>query len=81
MDHVKVTYRGPSGTYSVEQDGEWFEFQVGKELVVPDDLAEQLLDVEGHDFELGDEAMGVTTEEIPGGDDESDLDGVNASLT
>ena len=55
MEQVAVTYRGPSGTYSIEHDGDWFEFDAGRSLTVPDALAEHLLDVSGHTFELDDE--------------------------
>lgn len=65
MEQVSVTYSGPSAAYSVEYDGEWFEFERGRELVVPERLAERLLDVRGHTFEVGDEVEveGVANEQ------------------
>lgn len=55
MECVEVFYRGPSRAYSAEHDGQWYEFARGLPLVVPESLAERLLDVPGHTFEIGDE--------------------------
>lgn len=53
---VGVTYHGPSGCYSGEYEGEWFTLERGKETLIPEPLAESLLDVQGHNFAIGDEA-------------------------
>jgi pyruvate dehydrogenase E2 component (dihydrolipoamide acetyltransferase) len=47
---VEVTYQGPSSTYTVEHDGDWYDLQRGIGTAVPAALAEELADVEGHDF-------------------------------
>lgn len=55
VEFVAVTYEGPSRSYSTEHEGEWYEFAKGAPISTPEPLAERLLDVPGHDFEVGDE--------------------------
>jgi hypothetical protein len=62
---VEVTYHGPSGCYSAECDGEWFELIKGTPLNIPEPLAESLLDVEGHTFTIGDEVPVETPDPVP----------------
>lgn len=66
MEFVTVTYRGPSGCYSVEHEGKWYEFVAGRALAVPETLAERLLDVEGHTYLIGDEVEVATVENQQG---------------
>ncbi len=47
---VEITYNGPSSSYTVEHDGDWYPLLRGVGTAVPAALAEELADVEGHDF-------------------------------
>ena len=47
---VEITYQGPSSAYEVGHDDVWYTLQRGVGTAVPAALAEELAEVEGHDF-------------------------------
>lgn len=63
MSDVAIVYNGPSGAYhAADADGTWHELVRGAKATVPEDFAESLLEVEGHEFEFA-EDVEITTEQ------------------
>jgi hypothetical protein len=83
-----VTYRGPSGYFLVRVGAEKVKLPAGAAVELPEDAADSLSEVEGHDFEIPGstslddaDSSGENAGELPecGDDDEHEIEPIGST--